>query len=194
MLRCGHHSRREWFQASSYNTRFCAITWGLGGAPNAPSALGSPLTTLGVSNAYSSQNTSICPETAVLCCGYSLHNRLQKPGGRGLFNMNAIQHSQSRRNQDNGKAGPCACVKGERQENQFQTEIGRMTDEAIDSALLQALSGARRYVGAEGPAQRNDCYDTNSEAENQNSKGRRPQPAITSGLSTGKSCASTPRS
>src|SRR5580704_19758654 len=55
-----------------------------------------------------------------------------------------------------------------------------MADKAIESALLQSLPGARRYVRAEGPAQRNDCHDTNSQAENQNSKGRGPQPAITS--------------
>jgi hypothetical protein len=30
------------------------------------------------------------------------------------------------------------CVKVKRQENQFQPEIGRMTDEAIESASLQA--------------------------------------------------------
>jgi hypothetical protein len=37
-----------------------------------------------------------------------------------------------------------------------------MTDEAIESASLQSLPGAQRYVGAEGSVQRNDRYGTNS--------------------------------
>src|SRR5271156_4185091 len=93
--------------------------------------------------------------------------------------MDAIQHSQGRWYEDNGKTGPCACVKGKSQENQFQTKIGRMTDQAIESASVQFLSGARRYVRAEVSAQRHDCYATNSQTENQDPKGHRPQPAIT---------------
>jgi len=53
-----------------------------------------------------------------------------------------------------------------------------MTDEAIKSASLQSLPSVRRYVRAEGSAQRNDCYDTNSQTENQNPKGRWPQPTV----------------
>jgi hypothetical protein len=68
---------------------------------------------------------------------------------------------------------------GQSQENQFQTEIGRMPDEAIESASLQSLPGARRYVRAEGSAEGSDCYDTNSQTENQDPKVHRPQPAIT---------------
>lgn len=48
-------------------------------------------------------------------------------------------------------------MKGKSQENQFQPEIGRMTDEALESASLQSLSGARRYVRAKGAAQRSGC-------------------------------------
>src|SRR5271170_1491748 len=53
-----------------------------------------------------------------------------------------------------------------------------MTDEAVESASLQSLSGAHRYVCAEGSAQRNDCHGTNSQTENQKPKGGRPQPAM----------------
>jgi hypothetical protein len=38
---------------------------------------------------------------------------------RGLFYMNAIRHSQCWWNEENGKTGPCACVKGKSQENQL---------------------------------------------------------------------------
>ena len=59
---------------------------------------------------------------------------------RDLLNMNAIQHSQSRGNEDNGKTGPGARVQGEGQENDFQAEIGRMANKGIKSASLQLLS------------------------------------------------------
>ena len=64
-------------------------------------------------------------------------------------------------------------MKRESQENQFQAKIGRMTDEAIEPASLQSLPGAHRYVRAEGPAQGDDRYGTNSHAQNQNPKRRR---------------------
>src|SRR5580658_1863708 len=65
------------------------------------------------------------------------------------------------------------------QENQFQTEIGRMADQGVKSAALQSLSGAQRHVRAEGSSQRKDCHGANSQTENQHSEGHRPQPAIT---------------
>jgi hypothetical protein len=52
---------------------------------------------------------------------------------RYLFNMDAIQHSQCSWNQDNGKTGPGACVKRKCKEDQFHAEIGRMTDQGVET-------------------------------------------------------------
>ena len=52
---------------------------------------------------------------------------------RYLFNMDAIQQGKSRRNEGNGKTGPSARVKGISKENQFQAEIGRMTDQGVET-------------------------------------------------------------
>src|ERR1700677_4159479 len=53
---------------------------------------------------------------------------------RVLFNMNAIQHGQRWRNEHYGKTRPSARVKSKSEEDQFETEIRGMTDQAIESA------------------------------------------------------------
>src|SRR3984885_5636856 len=70
-------------------------------------------------------------------------------------------------------------MEGERQEDQLQTEIGRMADESIKPSALQFLPLAQRDIRAEGVAQRKDRRRTNDQTKNQNPEGRRPQPAET---------------
>src|SRR5580658_3625234 len=72
-------------------------------------------------------------------------------------------------------------MKRKGQENQFQTEIGRMTNDGVESAALESLPGAHGHVCAERSAKPNDCYGTNSHAENQDPKGHRSKPVTTPG-------------
>lgn len=100
---------------------------------------------------------------------------------RSAVSSTSIRYNRARvgGTRGNGKTDRPARVKGKSQENQFQTLGTRVTDNAIEIALLQSLSSVRCYVRAEGSAPRNDCYATNSQTENQNLKSRPQQPAMT---------------
>jgi hypothetical protein len=66
-----------------------------------------------------------------------------KPGGaRSLqHECDTTQPRSAKRGQRQNR--PMCVREGQSQENQFQTEIGRMPDEAIESASLPSLPGAR---------------------------------------------------
>jgi len=101
------------------------------------------------------------------------------PGGksqaeRGLFNMNATQHSQD------GKTGTTA------KQAHVRARGAKPGESVPDRDRKDARRGHRVRFAAvsarrasEDSAEGSDCYDTNSQTENQDAKVHRPQPAIT---------------
>lgn len=121
------------------------------------------------------------PESAALCYGYSLGNRLQKPGGE-----NSLQPECRYSTATVGGTGTTARQAQVRpwrariEENKFQTEIGRDDGQYLYSPFRCSLCrGLVATFALKALSSVANCYDTYSQSDNQNSKCQRTQPAMT---------------